>query len=115
MIPPIMNWFQSPSENGEDNNLRYLAKLVFLNHDNTEVTGVSNVPADNQFGRMGLQPIEAVHLMKMWGFVRGMLYIIGVPEMEHDVKEFIGREIHQVATNSTVYVPTGAEISRFAK
>lgn len=115
MIPPLMNWFQQPSENGKDNNLRYLATLIFLNHGNTEVTGVSHTPANNQFGRLGLQPVEAVHLMKMWSFVRGILFVVGSPELEHDVQEFVGREIHQVATNSSILIPTGAEVSRFGK
>lgn len=115
MVPQLMAWFQQPSENGEDNNLRYLAKLIFLNHGNTEVTGVSHVKADNPFGRLGLQPIEAVHLMKMWSFIRGIVFIVGNPEMEHDIHEFIGREIHQVSTGSSILLPTGAEISEFGK
>lgn len=109
----IEKWLESLSPADGKTNLRYLAELIFLNGGSTEVRGVHSQPADNQFGRIGLTPTEAVHLMQMWAFAQGVLF--GTRQPEDIIHEYIQREIVRVARNSDILIATSDEVRTFAK
>ena len=124
MIPPSFRWFTEPNEafkqstlydKGDCSNLKFFATLAYLNDSSTEVTQAVTRPADNRFGRMGLEPDEAFHLICLWHFLKGIIYAVGNENHEHDVLEFLGREIKLVDSGGLILEPTGIEIAKFAK
>lgn len=125
MVPPSFRWFAEPNDvfsqsplydGGKDcTNLRFLATLAYLNDSSTEVTQAVTRPAENKFGRMGLEPDEAFHLICLWHTLKGIIYAVGNENHEHDVLEFVGREIKLVAGGGLVLEPTGIEIAKFTK
>ena len=123
MIPPSFRWMSERNEiyvnhplydGGKDcSNLRFLAILAYLNDSSTEVTQAVTRPADNKYGRMGLEPDEAFHLICLWHTLKGIIYAVGNAEHEHDVVEFVGREVELIKGGGSVYMPTGIEVAKF--
>lgn len=93
-----------------------MAELLILNRGREEVTSVNEFEkADNKWGRLGLTPDEAFHLTQMASFLKGILFCLGDPELQHDVLQYIGREVEHQRSGSTLYLPTGSEIQAFGR
>lgn len=107
-----MQFLATPTADGKRTDV-YLAELLVLNGGQLQVTAVNDFKkADNKFGRLGLSINEALHLVGMLGYLRGLINGTGVDEM--DVLEYIRNETERVVRNSPIYIPTHAEERKFS-
>jgi hypothetical protein len=115
--PIVMQFFQSPSPRG-DATIDYIAELTLINGGHSEVTEFNIVkPADNRFGRLGLNVEEAFHLTQLVNFLKGILYALAASprgaEHEAEVYHYVATAVERARTGTRLYFPTGPEIGRF--
>lgn len=112
----LAEWLSSPSGRTNKNTICYLAELIAVNGGSIEVTKIGNiVPNKTVWKRAGLNPQEAIDLVRLSSFLKGMFYVLENQELEHEVFQLIQREIEKMERGSKLVIPTLSEQKVFGK
>lgn len=115
MHPKIALWLDQPAkaDGSKGSVLSYLAELIAVNNGRFELTTFGQVVQnDSHWGRSGLTLQEALDLLNITSFLKGMMFLLETDEI-WKIKELIQAEINRLEKGSVLYVPTSEEINAF--